>query len=98
MSRPPKCRRIQFTPSVWFFKPAGIPLRDLSEITLSRDELEALRLADLEELYQEDAAKTMEISRPTFSNIVAAARKKVAQALIQGLAIRIEGEIPQENP
>lgn len=68
------------------------------EITLSRDELEALRLADMEGLYQEEAAKTMEISRPTFSNIVASARKKVAQALIQGLAIRIEGEIPQENP
>lgn len=91
MPRPRKCRRIGFAPDVLYFKPAGIPLRDLDEIGLSLDELEALRLADLEGFYQEDAAEKMGVSRQTFANIVMAAHKKIAESLIHGKALRIEG-------
>lgn len=91
MPRPVKCRRIEHTPSVQYFKPAGIPLRDLEEVVLLPDEVEALRLADLEGLYQEECARRMEVSRATFGTIVASARKKTAQALVQGLAIRLQG-------
>ena len=72
------------------FKPCGMPGRDLKFEILSKDEMEAIRLADFEGLYQEDAAKEMEISRPTFSRILANARKKIANALILGKAIEIE--------
>lgn len=66
-------------------------MRDLDEITMTLDEFEALRLADLNGLYQEQAAAQMAISRPTFSRIVDAARRKVADALVHGKALRIEG-------
>ena len=88
----PFCRRhVGFTPGVTYFKPAGIPLRDLVEVVVPLDELEALRLADLEGLYQDQAAEKMKISRPTFARIVESARKKVADALINGKALRMEG-------
>lgn len=73
------------------FKPAGVPASRSSEIVLGIDELEALRLADLEGLYQEHAAKQMNVSRQTFGRIVSSARKSVAQALVQGRSLRIEG-------
>jgi len=73
------------------FKPIGIPLRDLEEVTMTLDEFEALRLADLNGHYQQQAAAQMAISRPTFSRIVDAARRKVADALVHGKALRIEG-------
>jgi predicted DNA-binding protein (UPF0251 family)/predicted Fe-Mo cluster-binding NifX family protein len=72
-------------------KPAGLPLRDLEEIVLGFDEAEALRLADLEGLYQEAAARSMGISRQTFGRIVEGAHRKVADALLNGKAIKIEG-------
>lgn len=89
MARPCKCRHIDITPTATYFKPRGIPMRELEEVTLEIDELEALRLADLEGLYQADAAMKMNISRQTFANIVARARHKVAQALIHGQALKI---------
>ena len=73
------------------FKPAGVPASQLVEIVLEIDELESVRLADLEGLYQEDAAEQMNVSRQTFGRIVSSARKKVAQALVQGMSLRIEG-------
>jgi predicted DNA-binding protein (UPF0251 family) len=82
------------------FKPAGIPARLLEEVVLTLDELEALRLADLEGEYQEAAAARMGVSRATFGRIVGEARRKVAEALVQGKALRIEGgpvEIQQPN-
>ena len=91
MTRPCCLRRIAFMPGVRYFKPAGIPLKELEEITIALDELEALRLADLEGLYQEQAAKKMKISRPTFARIVETARRKTASALIHGKALRLEG-------
>lgn len=91
MGRPPLCRRVGFIPSITYFKPAGIPLRELEEVCLSVEELEAIRLKDLEDLEQEQCAERMNISRPTFVRIIDSARKKVAEALIKGRAVRIEG-------
>lgn len=80
-------------PNTTFFKPRGIPLVELEEVTLSVDEFEALRLADLDGLYQEEAALRMNISRATLGRIVESAHRKVADALINGKAIKIEGGI-----
>lgn len=91
MSRPPKCRRVAFLPGVTYFKPAGIPLRALEEVRLSVEEAEAIRLKDLEGLEQEEGAEKMNISRPTFQRVLASARQKIAGALLNGKAIRIEG-------
>lgn len=91
MARPFCCRRIGFTPRVVYFKPRGVPLSSLEESELTLDELEAIRLADHEGLYQEDAARRMAISRPTFGRIIESAHKKIAEALIQGKALKIEG-------
>lgn len=90
MPRPICPRTIAHTPPATYFKPAGIPLRDLKEVVLGADELEALRLADCEELYHAEAASRMGVSRQTFDRIVAKARRKVSQALVEGLALRIE--------
>jgi uncharacterized protein len=91
MARPQKCRRVEFLPNVTYYKPAGIPLGELEEATLTIEEAEALRLKDIEGLEQEQGAEKMNISRPTFQRILAGARKKVADALLNGKAIRIEG-------
>jgi len=91
MPRPFKCRRVLGMPKSDYLKPSGIPLSDLREIDLTIDEFEAIRLADLEGLYQEDAAKKMNISRQTFGNIIAEARKKVADAIVNGKALKIRG-------
>ncbi len=91
MSRPFKCRRVAFIPGVTYFKPAGIPLRSLEEVRLSLEEAEALRLKELEELEQEQGAEKMNVSRQTFQRVLASARKKIVDALLNGKAIRIEG-------
>ena len=91
MPRPCRCRRIRCKPDTNYFKPRGIPLDALEEVNLTLDELEAIRLADLTELYQEDAAKKMNISRQTFGNIINSAHKKIADALLNAKALKIEG-------
>ncbi|MFH1570976.1 MAG: DUF134 domain-containing protein [Gemmatimonadota bacterium] len=91
MSRPPLPRTICGRPRASRYKPSGIPARFLAEVTLGLDEMEALRLADLEGLYQEAAAGRMGISRPTFGRLVAAARRKVADALFHGKSLAFEG-------
>jgi len=91
MVRPKLCRRIEFDPSVTYFKPRGIPLRNLEETILHIDEFEAIRLKDLKGLEQEDCAKKMNISQPTFHRLVLSARKKISDAIVNGKAIRIEG-------
>jgi predicted DNA-binding protein (UPF0251 family) len=93
MSRPKKCRCINFNPQALYFKPRGIPLVHLEEISLSADEVEALRLADHEGRYHEEAAGQMKISRATFGRIVNGARRKVAEALVLGKALKIETNI-----
>ncbi len=96
----PFCKKIvNGTPRSTYFKPAGIPMNLLDELTLKLDEFEALRLADFEGLYQEDAAKKMGISRPTFSRLIEAARKKISTALVNGRALKIENKyIPSDTP
>ena len=91
MPRPFKCRKIAYLPGVTFFKPAGVPMRDLEETRLSMEEAEAIRLKDLEGLDQEPAAAKMNVSRPTFQRVLSSARRKVADALLNGKAIRIGG-------
>lgn len=91
MPRPCRCRWVDRLPATSYFKPQGISLRDLKEVPLTVDEFEALRLADLEGLYQEQAAERMKISRQTFGRIIDAAHRKVAEALVEGKALRIEG-------
>ena len=91
MVRPRLCRRVRFNPNVTYFKPRGIPLIELDEVILNVDEFEAVRLKDLEGLEQEECAKKMNISQPTFHRLVLSARKKIADAIVKGKAIRIEG-------
>ncbi len=88
----PKCHRhVCGAPDVRYFKPRGIPALELEEVALHLDEFEAIRLADYEKLYQEEAAARMNISRQTFGRIIEAARGKIADALISGKALKIEG-------
>lgn len=91
MPRPCKCRRIGYLPGVTYFKPAGIPMRDLQEVCLSLSEVEAIRLKDLQGLEQAPAAEKMNVSRPTFQRILASARHKIADVLLNGKALKIEG-------
>ena len=93
MPRPRHCRRVGQLPQATFYKPRGIPLVALQHVTLTVDELEAIRLADLEGLYQEQAAEKMNISRQTFGRILDSAHKKIADALVNGKALSIEGGI-----
>jgi len=89
MVRPIKPRRILFDPNVTYFKPRAVPLALLEEVELGVDELEALRLCDYKNLEQTEAAKKMKISQSTLQRILTSARKKVAEALIEGKAIKI---------
>jgi len=91
MGRIPKWRRVAFIPEVTYFKPVGVPLRSLDKVRLSVEEAEAIRLKDLEGLEQEECAQRMSISRPTFHRVLESARSKLADALLNGKAIRIEG-------
>ena len=91
MPRPTRWRTVAGVPSVTYFKPAGIPLRLLSEVTLAVEEMEAIRLKDMEGLEQEECAQKMSISRPTFHRVLKSARRKIADAFLNGKAIRIEG-------
>ncbi len=91
MPRPPKVRRVEYMPSITYFKPAGIPMRELEEVILAVEELEAVRLKDLEGLEQEEGAIRMGVSRSTFQRILVSAREKIADALVSGKALRVEG-------
>lgn len=99
MARPVCPRKVDGEPRSCHFKPAGVPVTEIEEQRLTLDEFEALRLCDLEGLYLEDAAGRMEISRPTLSRILDSARKKVADSLVNGKSLRIEGGVimPQQN-
>lgn len=89
MPRPKIQRCIRFSPSAVYFKPQGIPLRLLEEVVLEKDELEALKLYEIDSLEQTEAAKKMKISQPTFARILNKAHKKIADALINGKAIKL---------
>ena len=89
MVRPRLCRRIRFNPNVTYFKPRGVPLRFLEVIELTTEEAEALRLRNIKDLDQEEAAKKMNTSQSTFQRILSSAYKKITEALIEGKAIKI---------
>jgi predicted DNA-binding protein (UPF0251 family) len=91
MARPFCCRRVSGQPPSRFFKPQGVPLVELEIVTMTVDEYEAVRLADLEGLYQEDAARRMGVSRQTFGRIVESAHRKMADALAHARALEIKG-------
>ena len=91
MPRPPRVRNVDEGLSEGVFKPQGVPLADLEKICLTLDGLEALRLADREGLYQEEAAERMGVSRATFARILTQARQIVAEALIDKRALLIGG-------
>jgi predicted DNA-binding protein (UPF0251 family) len=98
MARPPCCRRVSGKPAAAIFKPAGIPMRLLEEVVMTLDEFEAIRLADFEGLYQDQASERMRVSRPTFGRIIEVARRKVAEAIILGKALKIEGGPVEVEP
>lgn len=92
MVRPRKRRRVRWLPeNATFYKPAGIPMRNLPISNLNVEEVEALRLKNIEGFDNQEAAKRMEVSRATFQRVLNSAYKKISQALVNGEAIRIEG-------
>lgn len=100
MVRPRRIRRIFFQPEVTYFKPAGVPMINLKETILSFDELEAIRLIDSQGMEQSKAGKKMKISQSTLSRLLKIGRKKLADAITNGQAIKIQGgdfkiEIPR---
>ena len=90
MPRPCKIRRVSGKPNSSYFKPAGIKMIDLDEVVLTMPEFEAIRLIDFEETTQTDAGNKMHISQSTLSRMLSTGRKKLADAIITGKAIRIE--------
>lgn len=95
MTRPHCCRRVKSVPKHTLFQPSGSDHEERDPIILKLDEFEAIRLADREGCYHEEAASRMDVSRATFGRILNAARAKVAEALVQGRTLRIEGGIVQ---
>jgi len=93
MPRPRLCRRVEVQPDITYFKPAGIRMIDLEESVITVDEFEAVRLKDLLGLEQEECARKMNISQPTFHRLILSARKKIADAIVNGKAIKIEGGV-----
>ncbi len=91
MVRPRKIKLVNFKPDVTYFKPRAVPLRELREIELTIDELETLRLSNLEKVSQADAAKKMKIHQSTFQRTQTRAREKITDALVNGKAIKIRG-------
>jgi len=89
MVRPRLCRRVRFNPNITYFKPQGVPMRYLEVIELTTEEAEALRLRNMKDLEQEEAAKKMNTSQSTYQRILSSAYKKITKALIEGKAIKI---------
>ena len=89
MVRPRLCRRIRFNPNITYFKPQGVPMRYLEVVELTTEEAEALRLRNIKDLEQEEAAKKMNTSQSTYQRILSSAYKKITEALIEGKAIKI---------
>lgn len=87
--RPRLYRKIRFNPRTTYFKPRGIPMRDLDVVVLTMEEAESLRLKNIEGLDQVECAKKMGTSQSTFQRILTSAYKKVSEAIIKGKAIEI---------
>lgn len=91
MARPTKWRKIENVPIVPYFIPSDKTIDEIPENILKLEELEAIRLKDLEGLEQSECAEKMEVSRPTFQRILLSAKEKIADSLVNGKIIRIEG-------
>ena len=91
MPRPHKPRRVSTMPRYTYFKPTGIPMPLLDDVVLTVDEIEAIRLKDLEKLEQQECAARMNIAQSTLQRILVSAREKIARSLIEGKAMRIQG-------
>ncbi len=89
MTRPRKLRRVEFPPLATFLKPRGVPLSSLDIVVMTMAECEALRLVDYEGMHHDEAACKMEVSRPTLTRILDSAHRKVADAIVNGKALRI---------
>ena len=93
MVRPKKYRYVGKEPIIDYFKPRGIPIKDLQEINLTKEEYESVRLKEIENYDQKKCAELMNVSQPTYSRILDSARKKIADAIINGKALKIEGGV-----
>jgi len=89
LGRPRRCRRVDFSHRINFYKPQGIPLKSLEVIELSFEELEALRLKNVENKSQDECASAMKTSQSTFQRILSEAYKKISLALVNGKAIKV---------
>ncbi len=89
MPRPRLYRRVQFNPNITYFKPQGVPMRLLKMVELTSEEIEALRLKNIESLDQVECAKQMNTSQSTFQRILTSAYQKMTDALVNGKAIKI---------
>jgi len=90
MTRPKLCRRLRFKPKSYYFKPQGVHMRHLEEIVLTKEEMEAVKLKDFDSLEQVEAAKKMKTSQSTFHRILSSARSKIAGAIVESKALKIE--------
>jgi uncharacterized protein len=93
MVRPRRHRHVHHEIDVDYFKPKGVKLRELEQVLLNVEELEAIRHSDFLEIPQEEAAAKMNVSQPTYSRVLKQARNKIADALVSGKAIKIRGGI-----
>ena len=93
MPRPIKPRRIELIPRVTYYKPSGVPMKTLEEVVLTLDELEALRLKDMEGLEQHDCAARMGVAQSTLQRILVTARRKLVRAIVEGKALRVQGRV-----
>jgi len=91
MPRRKQFRKVSEEPVISVFKPAGIPAKELDEVFITVDEFEAVRLADFEGMNQREASDVMHVSQPTFNRILTSARRKIAEAIVRGIVLRIEG-------
>ncbi len=89
MPRPRLCRKISFNPNITYFKPRGVPMRELEVVELTAEELEAYRLRHVKNLEQIEAAEKMRTSQSTYQRILYSAYEKIADALVNGKAIKI---------
>ena len=90
MTRPRLCKRLRFKPKAHYFKPQGIPMYELEEVILTKEEMEAIKLKDYDNLEQTEASEKMKTSQSTFQRILSSARAKITEAIVRGKALRIE--------
>ncbi len=89
MPRPRLCRKIEFNPNITYFKPQGVPMRELEIVELTAEEIEAYRLRHINDMEQQEAADKMHTSQSTYQRILYSAYKNIADALINGKTIKI---------